>query len=730
LLLLGAAARQQHSALSQQHAAGVLPLSPVLQANVLGVCVGFDSPVDWGQKLASVDAALARLSHIPQLSVFGRGMGSAAYGVSTLLYAAEFSDLPPDVDRQRLVASVGKLVDRGLAPASSVRRFTGVAARFLAGRPAEGGFGALPWVQHMRARHAWWGAQFATAPPDTEMPWIRIGRALLRSKHKWWGPLSLFDSFEDTQTPMEPSQAFPQQSLPPPPLRRMIAGLQALGQVCDVKALAPAAPAPALPPPHPQQLSDMQQLRQQLQAVQDAPVLQPGAWCSLAPVFANPFLQAIIGFVPGGLQMLPVPSVHGPHACSGGKCRPRIRTVADLCRAWHVIKQAARQQWPHPLLPYGSNFSNADNEAADLTALVNQLPVAWHRAALAIVRHPAADRPWPPAAVPDPPCVPSVAEQHVEAMLVARLGWQNHQGKAVSVARLSVREATSLQLGPLRAERQERRTRFVSVALGAGAPPEALTRGLRCVAAAQGALWKLRWDNEYKETYWRLVMDGLPTSHRMHQLHDACMCGAACPGQVHHFWVCPVAVAVIDSLLSALPATWCTRAAGRPPLAVRHVWLMQRPPGPKRLRQGVWAVVCLAALNAMDVGRRHADKLRIPPPTPAAPRPSAPPPLWQVPITDVFQPTALTATQQQHNQLVEQRRQQQQLQQQQQRQQLVAQVLQEAKQQAVLRFWELLADFVAMEAAPAHWRVAVPGDHPFLRSDPAQLRIVLAPRSG
>ena len=107
---------------------------------------------------------------------------------------------------------------------------------------------------------------------------------------------------------------------------------------------------------------------QQLQAVQDAPVLQPGAWCSLAPVFANPFLQAMVGFVPGGLQMLPVPSVRGPHACSGGKCRPRIRTVADLCRAFHVIKHAARQQLPHPLLPYGSNFSNADNEAADLTA--------------------------------------------------------------------------------------------------------------------------------------------------------------------------------------------------------------------------------------------------------------------------------------------------------------------------------------------------------------------------
>ena len=79
---------------------------------------------------------------------------------------------------------------------------------------------------------------------------------------------------------------------------------------------------------------------------------------------------------------------------------------------------------------------------------------------------------------------------------------------------------------------------------------------------------------------------------------------------------------------------------------------------------------------------------------------------------------------------IKQRRQQQELHLQQQRQHAVAQVLQEAKQQAVLRFWELLADFVAMEAAPANWRVAVPVDHPFLCSDPAQLRVILAPRSG
>lgn len=160
LLLLGAAARQQHSALLQQHASGALALSPVLQANVLGICVGSDAPVDWEQQVANVEAALTRLSHIPRLSIFGRGMGSAAYGVSTFLYAAEFSDLPTDIHRQQLTASVAKLVDRGLAPASHVRRFTGVAARLLAGRPAEGGFGTLPWLEHIRARHAWWGALF------------------------------------------------------------------------------------------------------------------------------------------------------------------------------------------------------------------------------------------------------------------------------------------------------------------------------------------------------------------------------------------------------------------------------------------------------------------------------------------------------------------------------------------------------------------------------------------
>jgi hypothetical protein len=96
----------------------------------------------------------------------------------------------------------------------------------------------------------------------------------------------------------------------------------------------------------------------------------------------------------------------------------------------------------------------------------------------------------------------------------------------------------------------------------------------------------------------------------------------------------------------------------------------------------------------MDIGRKQANQLSIPSPAPVLPQPPVLP-AGQRRITDLFQPAALTAAQQQHNQLIQQRRQQRQQQLEHQRQQEVAQLLQAARQQAVLRFWELLADFIA-----------------------------------
>ena len=58
--------------------------------------------------------------------------------------------------------------------------------------------------------------------------------------------------------------------------------------------------------------------------------------------------------------------------------------------------------------------------------------------------------------------------------------------------------------------------------------------------------------------------------------------------------------------------------------------------------------------------------------------------------------------------------------------------LAEAKQQAVARFWELLADFIIMHAAswgPDAWVPDVAVDHPFLCREPLIDHLVLASRS-
>jgi hypothetical protein len=127
------------------------------------------------------------------------------------------------------------------------------------------------------------------------------------------------------------------------------------------------------------------------------------------------------------------------------------------------------------------------------------------------------------------------------------------------------------------------------------------------VAAAQRKLWKLRWDNHFKEVYWRVVLNGVPTAARMPSVQRACLCGVCLPGCDHHYWHCPIAQAVVHTIVDNLPAAWCARTPGISPLTMQHVWLMQPPRGAKPVLTCVWRVVCLAAFNAMDVGRRAAN---------------------------------------------------------------------------------------------------------------------------
>ena len=82
--------------------------------------------------------------------------------------------------------------------------------------------------------------------------------------------------------------------------------------------------------------------------------------------------------------------------------------------------------------------------------------------------------------------------------------------------------------------------------------------------------------------------------------------GHADPRQ-HHFWECPVAVAVRAALQPFV--------AGGAPLTREHVWLATAPPG---WAQCAWDVVALAAIAAMDAGRRAGLRKRRPAGPPAA----------------------------------------------------------------------------------------------------------------
>ena len=116
---------------------------------------------------------------------------------------------------------------------------------------------------------------------------------------------------------------------------------------------------------------------------------------------------------------------------------------------------------------------------------------------------------------------------------------------------------------------------------------------------------------------WRLVVNGvrgagghdLPPRGRGHHGRALCSCGweggapdgaareRALAFRWHCFWDCPVAGAVVDEIRRALPAGVTVTCA--------DVWLL-RPPQDCGLHAGVWALVCMVAVEAMDRGRRLA----------------------------------------------------------------------------------------------------------------------------
>jgi len=153
-----------------------------------------------------------------------------------------------------------------------------------------------------------------------------------------------------------------------------------------------------------------------------------------------------------------------------------------------------------------------------------------------------------------------------------------------------------------RAARAAKHTAFVAEAMGptaSAAAAAAAARRLRTQLLP--ALWRLRWENACKETYWLLTLDGLRVGGRVAHAPLPCeLCGGgAVASRAHMLWECPPAVAVRGALQQALARRGCAVVLERP-----HVWLMHCPD--PALHADLWRVACLAAVRAMERGRATA----------------------------------------------------------------------------------------------------------------------------
>jgi hypothetical protein len=161
-----------------------------------------------------------------------------------------------------------------------------------------------------------------------------------------------------------------------------------------------------------------------------------------------------------------------------------------------------------------------------------------------------------------------------------------------------------------------------------------------------------------------LALNGLPVAARMGLSGRPCPCGTRLPDRRHHFWECPVAKAVLGCISHQLGAN--------AQVTPNNVWLGCPPPG---VHAGVWDVVCLAAIVAMDSGRRRLAKHG-----PACGRDA----------------------------------------------QAKLRLVQSAARQATVRFWDLLQDFCALSIAPDVWQTLVLRGHPFMHWEPAESKWLLS----
>jgi hypothetical protein len=239
------------------------------------------------------------------------------------------------------------------------------------------------------------------------------------------------------------------------------------------------------------------------------------------------------------------------------------------------------------------------------------------------------------------------------------LGWQRQQGQPLALRKkFRVKHGTLLQLGDTQQKRMHKFAMFESLAAGSSDSQPTQPDG-SATAQLLRRLWRLPWDNQHKEVFWSFALNGLPLAARMPKDGQPCSCGTSgpLPGRMHHFWECPVAVAVVSSLEAQL---------GGQLLAPPNIWLAQPPVG---VHTGAWELISLASISAMDAGRRL---------------------LYRQAST----PDADTTT---INRVAA------------------------ARRHAIARLFILLQDFGSLNCAPASWKAGMHTSHPFIHWQPDTL---------
>ena len=167
---------------------------------------------DWDRRLDGMRQCFHRARRLG-LSAMGRGLASASYGVSKLLYHAEFLEVPSIVYEAIRKEVRALILDGGCRRADTGGRgvrLIGVPDALLPGSPAGGGWGALAWREHVAARHVRWAGRLVApgrGPLDTA-PWVHVAKGMLAGTCPGATPTAVWDL--------------------PPPLRRMWCAVLAL----------------------------------------------------------------------------------------------------------------------------------------------------------------------------------------------------------------------------------------------------------------------------------------------------------------------------------------------------------------------------------------------------------------------------------------------------------------------------------------------------------------------